>query len=260
MGNTHAVWEFVHLGLGGIFAQSEWLFWEALGLLVGLLGVLPLSVHTIPNQVTSALCFGPFMCGIALAIRLGVTLPHSVKRAKMLAVCAVGSFAVLDGLLQLVVYYNSGPLIAFFTTDPEATALAESIWWKVCGFNWLVAVFAMLCGVATGLGQQWLLGAVNFSFLFLLGLPATYYLAVVQGGGLGMVWLCVMVPYLGINLVLIGLFATTDWYKVQNKIRSKEAGLGRAVDDDEESQAAALEGEHMSLLGSAEGVIGYGAR
>lgn len=42
--------EYLHLGIGGVLVQSEWIFWEALGIIVGKLGVDALSVHTIPNQ------------------------------------------------------------------------------------------------------------------------------------------------------------------------------------------------------------------
>jgi multidrug resistance protein, MATE family len=53
-----AMKEFLNLGLGGILVQSEWIFWEALGLIVGKLGVIALSVHTIPNQTIMAFCMG----------------------------------------------------------------------------------------------------------------------------------------------------------------------------------------------------------
>lgn len=250
--NKEAVWEFVHLGLGGIFAQSEWLFWEALGLVVGLLGVLPLSVHTVPSQVTSFLCFGAFASGVALAIRMGVTLPHSVKKAKKLAMVSVIVITLLDGMVHLFVYYNAETIISFFTHDADVMALALRIWWKVCVFNFLVALFAMLAGVATGLGQQWALGYVNFFFLFVVGLPAIYYFAVVQEGGLDMVWTCILIPYLAINGVLIVMFATTDWYKVQQKIHSKEAELQLDHQESQPAEAQAL------LLGSP--VMSYGAR
>ena len=42
---------YVWLGLGGMLATSEWIYWESLTLLIGTMGVVPLSVHTIPTQV-----------------------------------------------------------------------------------------------------------------------------------------------------------------------------------------------------------------
>jgi hypothetical protein len=32
--------DYITLGMGGMFAQSEWIFWEAIGLVIGLLGVV----------------------------------------------------------------------------------------------------------------------------------------------------------------------------------------------------------------------------
>jgi MATE family multidrug resistance protein len=42
---------YAWLGLGGMLATSEWIYWESLTLLIGTMGVIPLSVHTIPTQV-----------------------------------------------------------------------------------------------------------------------------------------------------------------------------------------------------------------
>jgi multidrug resistance protein, MATE family len=46
--------EYLHLGAGGILAQSEWVFWEALGLVVGMVGVVEMSAHAIANQTIMA--------------------------------------------------------------------------------------------------------------------------------------------------------------------------------------------------------------
>jgi multidrug resistance protein, MATE family len=54
--------EFLYLGVGGILVQSEWIFYEVLGLIVGKLGVIALSVHTIPNQTIMAFCIGALSC------------------------------------------------------------------------------------------------------------------------------------------------------------------------------------------------------
>ena len=56
---------FVSLGLGGVIAQSEWVFWEALGLIVGKLGIIAMSVHTIPNQIVMNVSTIPIAFGIA---------------------------------------------------------------------------------------------------------------------------------------------------------------------------------------------------
>ena len=201
-------------------AQSECVFWEGLGLVIGQLGVVPLSVHTIPNQVTMALCLAPFSAGTALAIRMGITLPQSVTQAKQVAIASCVLVTLFFGLVEVLVYYYSDAIIGFFSEDPEVIELAQAIWFKVCVFNFLIALFGVLVGVATGLEQQWTLGFVNTFFLFVVSLPVCYYLAVVRGGGLEVAWTWINYPYVGINGVLIALFTFTDWYKVQKKIQA----------------------------------------
>ena len=82
----------------------------------------------------------------------------------------------------------------------------------------------MLWGIATGLGMQWTLGAINIFFLWVLGVPVTYYAALVQGGGLGTVWTWINAPYTGMNLSLIAIFIVKDWQRVQTKIQEREEG------------------------------------
>ena len=83
-------------------------------------------------------------------------------------------------------------------------------------------MFALLWGVATGLGMQWTLAAINIVFLWALGIPVTYYLALVQKGGLAMVWTLINAPYLCMNISLTILFLMSDWGKVQAKIRERD--------------------------------------
>lgn len=216
------VMEYIHLGVGGMFAQSEWVFWEALGLVIGLLGIVPLSVHTIPNQVTMLLCLAPFSAGTALTIRMGITLPISVGHAKKIALVATLLVTVFFALVNLLVYVLSDPIIGFFTNDKEVIELAQDVWWKVCVFNESVAIFGILAGVANGLGMQWTLAGVNVFWLWVFGLPAIYYFAVTQEGGLDAAWTWINFPYVGMNACLIIAFIRTNWNDVAHRIQDKE--------------------------------------
>jgi len=93
---------------------------------------------------------------------------------------------------------------------------------QVVLFNTNVAIFALLSGVATGLRMQWSQAAINLLFLWVFGIPITYYLALVRNGGLAMVWTLINVPYVCMNTCLILLFVRSDWYKVQAKIQQRE--------------------------------------
>jgi len=213
---------YIHLGAGGILAQSEWIYWEALGLIIGKLGVKELAVHTIPNQVVMAVSMAPFSCGTALAIRMGVTLSNSVPRAKQIAIWTTIGSAIIFGLATIAIYVWQWQIFGIFTTDEEVQQLAHKIWWKVCFFNLNIVIFAIFTGVATGLGIQWTLGAVNFFFLWCFGIPITYHFAIVRGGGLNAAWTWINAPYTCMNITLVAIFCTKDWYMVHQKIRRGE--------------------------------------
>ncbi len=104
--------------------------------------------------------------------------------------------------------------------------LSQGIWFKVCLFNFTVAIFDVLWGIATGLGQQWSLGIINFVFLWIFGLPVIYYYAVVCGEGLDAVWTWINVPYMGMNISLILLYVFVDWYKIQDMIKDRDTVIG----------------------------------
>ena len=157
--------EFLHLAAGGILVQSEWIFWEALGLVVGKLGVISLSVHTIPNQTIMAFCMVPFSFGVALAVRMGVTMPVSVQRTKIIVLAVLIFSVVVFGSVSVLVYFLKDSIVALFTKNTDVEELASEIWIWVCFFNFNVALFGILCGVATGLGKQWVLGTINFLWL-----------------------------------------------------------------------------------------------
>lgn len=239
---------FFKLGAGGMLASSEWLYWETLSLLVGTLGVLPLSVHTIPTQVLTVSFMIPIGIATALSIRLGVTLPRSVKRAQQLVVvCGLVStalFAVMSAFLwifrtrifwlftaeQDVLVVSTVGSIVFWVLLAQAhssTVLfslqgCEQIWWKVVVYFFFLAIFGINMGIATGLGMQWTLGVVTFVFLWALGLPAMYFFSLVRGGGLGAAWTWVYPPYVFMNVVLIAAFFRADWHAISANICKRE--------------------------------------
>jgi MATE family multidrug resistance protein len=214
--------EYLYLGGGGMFAQSEWIYWEALGLIIGRLGLLPLSVHTIPNQVIMTMCMAPFAVGITVAIRMGVTITRSVRHAKKIVTVALLLSILVFGVASVILYVESEWVFAIFTTEEEIIAQAQSIWLKVCIYNFNIAVFGVNCGIATGLGMQWTLGAINFLFLWGFGLPVTYYFALTRGGGLDAAWTWINVPYTCMNASLLAVFVSTDWHAVRDNIQKRE--------------------------------------
>ena len=222
--------EFVSLGLGGIMAQCEWVFWEALGLIVGKLGIVAMTVHTIPNQIVMNVSTVPISFGVALAVRMGISLPSSVRRTQHIAVVVTLISLALFGVVSILLYVYRTFFIEIFV-DPNSGAdgrevfdLAELIWSKVSFYNLNIALFGILAGISNGLGKQWDLGMINVFFLWVFGMPIIYYTTIIkENGGLQDAWLWMNIAYIGINGTLIVVFCTADWYKIQEKILSRSS-------------------------------------
>jgi MATE family multidrug resistance protein len=243
--------EYLYLGAGGMFAQSEWIYWEALGLIIGRLGVLPLSVHTIPNQVIMTMCMAPFAIGIALAIRMGVTITRSVRHAKKIVTATLLLSTLVFGVASVILYFQSERVFAIFTKEEEIIAQAQSIWLKVCIFNFNVAIFGVNSGISTGLGMQWTLGAINFVFLWVFGLPVTYYFALIRGGGLDAAWTWINVPYTCMNASLLAVFVSTNWHAVKDKNQERKTKNISMELDSQQLLTRGILGERTGLLNDA---------
>eukprot|EP00547_Thalassionema_nitzschioides_P010689 CAMPEP_0194258222 /NCGR_PEP_ID=MMETSP0158-20130606/40772_1 /TAXON_ID=33649 /ORGANISM="Thalassionema nitzschioides, Strain L26-B" /LENGTH=326 /DNA_ID=CAMNT_0038997547 /DNA_START=41 /DNA_END=1018 /DNA_ORIENTATION=+ len=76
---------YIRLGMGGILASGEWIWWELISLIIGSLGAISLDAHMIPTQLITIAYMIPLGAGTALSIRLGSTLPKDVNRAQNLA-------------------------------------------------------------------------------------------------------------------------------------------------------------------------------
>lgn len=164
----------------------------------------------------------PLGIGIALAVRLGATLPRCVKRAKHLTVgCYLGS-AFLFGVLSIFIYVGRNFIFSIFTSEPEVLEGCERIWWKVCVFYFNLSVYGINMGIATGLGKQWMFGIVTVIFLWGFSLPGMYYFAIIKGGGLDMAWTSIYYPYIGMNVFFLYAFWNEDWEKIRETIRVRE--------------------------------------
>jgi hypothetical protein len=106
--------------------------------------------------------------------------------------------------------------------------------------------------------MQWTLGAINVFFLWVFGVPVTYYTALVRGGGVSSVWTWINAPYTCMNLSLIAIFIMTDWQKVQRKIQ--DGGQAEANIDFEAQQKRAngVENETLELLNGGNRADRYG--
>ena len=213
---------YMQLGAGGMLASGEWIWWEFISLIIGTLGIIPLSAHTIPTQVIVVAYMVPIGIGTGLSIRLGSILPRDVPRAKQLVVwCAAASIA-LFAVFAIVMYMARESIFAIFTTDIEVLEEVEEIWWKVCVYYFVLCIFGIITGVAVGLGMQWTLGFTNLVFLWFIALPGLYIHAIAYGGGLEAAWSWIYPPYIFMNVILAYWFFVSDWDAISLAIRKRE--------------------------------------
>lgn len=213
---------YLSLGAGGMLASGEWIWWECISLLIGTLGIIPLSVHTIPTQVSTVAIMVPLGIGTGLAIRVGATLPHNVARAKTLVKGTLLWSMILFVTVSVAMYVGRETIFRLFTSNPIILEGAEEIWWKVVVYYFNICIFGIFTGIATGLGMQWTLGFVNLVFLWFLALPGLYVYAIRYDGGLNVAWTWIYPPYFGMLAILAYKFIVADWDDIAVKIRKRE--------------------------------------
>ena len=230
---------FCHLGMGGVLTALEWVYWEAVALLIGTLGVVPLSAHTVPSQIIFITYMLPLGMGIALAIQLGAVLAtRQVRRAKRLAVGTLLVSVVVFSVLSYGLYVYRFAIFALFTHEEAVIQLCDKVWFDVCLYCCILGVFGINAGISTGLGLQWTGGIVTVIVLWVFGMPASYYFAIQQGGGLEAAWKTIWPPYLLINVIMSLAFVVRSWDEISHEIRQREGLLeldaaARAVDQEE---------------------------
>lgn len=230
---------FLKLGLGGMLCFVEWIYWEILVLMAGSFGIIPLSVQTIANMVIEVCAMLPTGLGIAISIRIGSTLSTSVRRAQLLSIWSLLIGTVIFFLLSLLLYKLQSFVVSVFTEEEIVAEGCEEIWWKVSFLHFNVGIYGIVMGIATGLGMQWTLGIASFVVLFLLGLPAAYYYAIMQGGELDAIWTWINPPYMLISCLLLVSFLRTDWRAIAADIIEREG-----CDSDTDGSDASKEEKH----------------
>lgn len=186
------------------------------------LGALPLSIHTIPTQVLSVLYMVPKGLGIALSVRMSSLLAVNVDRAKQLVRWIVTGSVVLITITTGTVYFFRHTIFRIFSNEYNVLNGAEEVWPDVCVYYLVTAVFGVNMGIAIGMGIQWYQGALLVGFLWLIGLPTTYYFAVTESGGIGAVWCCLWPPFLAVDIIMVAIFASKDWSIVTEAIQQRQ--------------------------------------
>mmetsp|Transcript_17512 Transcript_17512/g.25912 ORF Transcript_17512/g.25912 Transcript_17512/m.25912 type:complete len:513 (+) Transcript_17512:32-1570(+) len=213
---------YIRLGMGGILASGEWIWWELISLIIGSLGAISLDAHMIPTQLITIAYMIPLGAGTALSIRLGSTLPKDVNRAQNLALWSTVFMIVLFAFLSIGIFFARKAICALFTTDPDVIHFVEGIWWKVVLFYFTLSIFAVFTQIAISLGMQWMLGFATIIILWFIGLPAFYIYTIRYDGGLNAAWSWISPPYIAMNFIFAYRFLSANWNSISLAIRERE--------------------------------------
>ncbi|KAL7566117.1 hypothetical protein ACA910_003891 [Epithemia clementina (nom. ined.)] len=232
---------FLALGTGGMLAYMEWVYWEVLTVIIGALGVMPLSAHTIPRQFTDIGHVIPLGISIALAIRMGAVLSKGdVAGAKALAHRTYMLSFFVFGIASVYMYIYQDLIVQMFTTDESVIELCNEIWLDSCLYCFLFSMYGINSGIAIGLGMQFTFGVVTTICIWLIGIPATYYFAVEREGGLAAVWSTIWPPYVLVNVWMAIAFIYKDWGENTVQIQHQQQQDGSRKRDEGDIECSSL--------------------
>ncbi len=218
------LWTYASLSFGGIFALSEWWYWESICFVAGRMGVIPLCVHSITYQIIPLIYMLPLGMSIGLSVRMGQLLPHNVEKAKTLAVYTMIVVIFLSLIVTFVMYYYQRWIISLFTSDEVIIEGCIRIWPKVCMYILGLYIFCINSGILRALGLQWRMGLTITIILWCFSLPFILYVCIhptIDDGmdSLVTMWDIFFWSYIVLDIGLILCYTTADWNEIGRKAK-----------------------------------------
>ena len=207
---------FAKLSAGGIFAFSEWWFWECICFMAGQFGVVEFCVHSIAYQLIPHIYEIPFGFSIGLTVRMGALLPINVSGAKRLAACTMIFTTILGIIVSSVIYKYQTWIVSIFTSDEAVFDGCKKIWFKMCLYNLLCWIFCINCGILSALGLQWRTAMNMFVGLWCFTIPVIMNTCYVKG--YYYLWNILPIAYTALNIGLTITYATADWKEIGARI------------------------------------------
>lgn len=255
--------KFAKLSLGGIFALSEWWYWESICFVAGRLGVLSLCVHSVTYQLIPLIYMIPLGFSIGLSVRMGQLLPVNVDKAKLLAVYTMALVSILALAVTCILYFNQLWIVSLFTTDQDVMKGCSAIWPHVCTYILGLYIFCLNSGILRALGLQFRMGITIILVLWCFSLPCILYVCIfgefsdadesndddVGVGGLVIMWRIILWSYNLLNIGLIICYATADWHEIgRNAAYSTKELIVQVEDDLSYDQEVKIPTDTSSLL------------
>ena len=99
-------------------------------------------------------CYHSLICFTLVAVRMGISLPSSVRRTQYIAIIVTSISVILFGFVAILLYVFRSFFITIFVnnddsgTDKAVYDLAEEIWPLVSFYNLNIALFGLLAGIS----------------------------------------------------------------------------------------------------------------
>lgn len=213
---------YARLSIGGIFSLSEWWFWESICFMAGRFSLLDLCIHTISYQLIPIAYMIPSGISIGLTVRLGNLLPVDVNAAKLMAGYTMIAVMFLGSAVSTFIYMNQRWLVSMFTADDEVIHGCQTIWMKLCIYNFFLWVFCINKAILSALGLQWRTAITMFVVLWCVTIPSILYTCINQKDGFYRMWSILPWAYSVLNICLTICYLTADWRCLASKISDGE--------------------------------------
>ena len=172
-------------------ASEVWSFLLA-GFVVGTFGAADLAGHTVVMQLSSLSFMFPMGISAAASTRVG-NLIGAGRPWGQVAVVAHGLGIAVMATSALCFLAFAGPLVAIFTDDAPAVAVALTLLPLAAAFQLFDGTQVVAFGVLRGAGDMLVPSAANIVGFWVLGLPLGAWLAITQGMGSRGVWIGLVV-------------------------------------------------------------------
>ncbi|XP_061461276.1 multidrug and toxin extrusion protein 1 isoform X2 [Rhineura floridana] len=179
----------------------EWWTFEIGSFLIGLLGVLELSVQSIIYEVATIAYMIPFGISAAVSVLVGNALGagniEEARKSFVVSILFTGLFFLMMGTLLAA---TKDVLAYIFTSDEEVVELVAWVMPVYIAFHLFEAHCCTTSGVLRGTGKQKLGAVFNAVGYYAVGLPVAIVLVFVAKMGIIGLWLgmliCAIIPCL----------------------------------------------------------------
>ncbi len=174
----------------GIQFFLEFGVFGVIGILMGLLGTIPMASHQVAINLASVTFMMALGVTQATTVLVGQAVgsgdPRRARRSAGAGLLVVGTLMALTGVVFLSI---PGLLARLYTPDLEVWALAATLIPVAGIFQIFDGLQAVGSGVLRGVGDTFAPMFINLVGFWLIGLPISIYLAFARGlGPLGLWW------------------------------------------------------------------------